>query len=90
MLTQKTLQASCRPANCKQVAPVARAHRINRIACRVSSVSVETEQQPARVASVSVNLGNAIEQINVKLTAPNSKLMQAEMQFPLGLVLESE
>jgi hypothetical protein len=36
-----------------------------------------------------VDLGSAIEQINVTLTDPNSKLLQAKMEFPLGLVLEN-
>jgi hypothetical protein len=36
-----------------------------------------------------VDLGNTIEQINVTLTDSNSKLLQAKMDFPLGLVLEN-
>jgi hypothetical protein len=39
---------------------------------------------------VQVNLGYAAEQAVVKLTQPKSKLVEATMLFPLGLVLESE
>lgn len=37
-----------------------------------------------------VNLGYAADQAVVKLTQPKSKLVEATMLFPLGLVLESE
>lgn len=43
-----------------------------------------------RIASVEVDLGAAVERVTVPLTDPNSRLLQATMQFPLGLVIESE
>lgn len=43
-----------------------------------------------RTATVQVDLGYAAEQAVVTLTQPNSKLVEATMQFPLGLVLEGE
>jgi hypothetical protein len=48
------------------------------------------QQQEQRIASVSVNLGTAVEQVNVPLSDPNSRLVQAEIEFPLGLVIERE
>jgi hypothetical protein len=50
----------------------------------------QQQQQEQRIASVSVNLGTAVEQVNVPLSDPNSRLVQAEIQFPLGLVIERE
>eukprot|EP00879_Flechtneria_rotunda_P004362 GHRR01004613.1.p1 GENE.GHRR01004613.1~~GHRR01004613.1.p1 ORF type:complete len:153 (+),score=23.47 GHRR01004613.1:73-531(+) len=54
----------------------------------LARAAAQTESD-SRTASVQVKLGNAIEQINVQLTNPNSKLVHAEMDFPLGLVLEN-
>lgn len=43
-----------------------------------------------RTATVQVDLGYAAEQAVVPLIHPNSRLVEATMRFPLGLVLESE
>jgi hypothetical protein len=50
----------------------------------------QQKEQEQRVASVSVNLGTAVEQVNVPLSDPNSRLVPAEINFPLGLVIERE
>jgi hypothetical protein len=44
----------------------------------------------ARTASVQVALGSATAQAVLQLTQPESRLVEASMAFPLGLVLESE
>lgn len=65
------------------------------VSCRSSTSSNTTNSttaadSAARTATVQVDLGYAAEQVTCKLTQPNSRLAEATMQFPLGLVLESE
>jgi hypothetical protein len=42
------------------------------------------------VASVQVDVGYAVEQINVELRHPDSYLYQAAVSFPMGVVFEGE
>jgi hypothetical protein len=55
-----------------------------------STSTTAVTEVPSRTATVQVDLGYAAEQTVVRLTHPNSRLVEATMQFPLGLVLESE
>eukprot|EP00878_Enallax_costatus_P007161 GHUV01007505.1.p1 GENE.GHUV01007505.1~~GHUV01007505.1.p1 ORF type:complete len:228 (+),score=53.81 GHUV01007505.1:252-935(+) len=87
MQAQTVLRASSRRAACRQFPAVRSTPRLRALVCRAAQAGVVTEQK--RVASVRVDLGSAVEQISLPLTQPNSKLVQARMQFPLGLVLES-
>jgi hypothetical protein len=41
------------------------------------------------VATVEVDVGTAVERISVPLTSEGSRLVKAELEFPLGLVFES-
>lgn len=56
---------------------------------RSSTSSTTTAVADTRTATVQVDLGHAAEQAVVTLIHPNSRLVEATMRFPLGLVLES-
>jgi hypothetical protein len=61
-----------------------------RARCLARGSDTEPLAVDIRVASVSVDISGAVEQVQVKLTHPDSRLVQVEMKFPLGLVLESK
>ena len=50
----------------------------------------KTATTETRVATVEVDVGTAVERISVPLTTEGSRLVKAELRFPLGLVFESK
>lgn len=90
----------CRPSqlprkqNRRLVVVASSGQRSKAVTSAVATTEAPTQQQQQqleqRIASVSVNLGTAVEQVNVPLSDPNSRLVQAEINFPLGLVIERE
>lgn len=80
---------SVQPRPCSLVKSRSNSRRVSPLVC-ASSSSPATNVTETRTATVQVDLGYAAEQAVVTLTQPKSRLVEATMQFPLGLVLESE
>lgn len=82
MQAQTGFNAPCKRFACKQVAATRLSSR-RLLVCRASGTD-------SRVASVRVDMGSGVHKMDVALTDPNTRVVKARMEFPLGLVLESK
>lgn len=87
--TQRVREITSRPQNLKHVPSVRTGRSVTR--CNASSAGA---REPAKAvvtgpsAVARVDVGDAVEQIIVPLSADSNKVITAQLEFPLGLILE--